>query len=186
MVVRETVFSRGRSPRSLRTDKKRELTLETILETVMMDETIELRDGLTKTIKVAGTGSLPEEGNMCAIQFTGTLDDGTVFDSTQVRSKGRPTKFRLGLSEVILGLDIAVSTMHVGEKAIVQVPTRYAYGMDPPKYSRIPPNADLTYIVTLEAAVDDTGRQIRRQVALTLLFGLAMGALLLFLHKAGF
>ena len=85
-------------------------------------DTIELRTspspgqhGLTKTLLRKGNGVQPTDGNLVSMHYHGTLDDGTVFDSTQ--SHGRPFKFHLGRDEVIKGWDIGVATMTIGEKA---------------------------------------------------------------------
>ena len=57
--------------------------------------------GLLKKIIKEGTGDLPPEGCEVRAHYTGTLDDGTVFDSSVKR--GKEFKFTLGTRNVILG-----------------------------------------------------------------------------------
>ena len=75
-----------------------------------------------------------------AVHYTGTLEDGTKFDSSVDR--GEPFEFTLGHSQVIKGWDVAVSTMKKGEKVQIKLRHDYAYGESgsPPK---IPPGATL-------------------------------------------
>ena len=76
----------------------------------------------------------------------GTLENGSVFDSS--RTRGKPFKFRVGKGEVIQGWDEGVAKMSVGERSKLICSPDYAYG------SRghpgiIPPNAVLTFDVEL-------------------------------------
>ncbi len=64
-------------------------------------------------------------GDTVQVHYTGTLTDGTVFDS----SKGRePLEFTLGSGQVIKGFDEGISGMEVGETKTVQIPVEEAYG----------------------------------------------------------
>ncbi|MGR3794334.1 FKBP-type peptidyl-prolyl cis-trans isomerase [Vannielia sp. SX4] len=64
-------------------------------------------------------------GDTLHIHYTGTLDDGTVFDSSQGRD---PLQFELGSGQIIPGLDAGVTGMEVGEKRSVQIEPAQAYG----------------------------------------------------------
>lgn len=80
------------------------------------------------------------------VHYTGTLDNGTVFDSS--RTRGKPFKFAVGKGEVIKGWDEGVAKMSVGSRAKLVCSPDYAYG------SRghpgiIPPNSTLTFDVEL-------------------------------------
>ncbi|HEU5209678.1 MAG TPA: peptidylprolyl isomerase [Longimicrobiales bacterium] len=66
-----------------------------------------------------------QSGDTVRVHYTGTLDDGTVFDS----SKGRdPIEFTVGGGQVIAGFDAAVSGMAEGESKKVTIPAAQAYG----------------------------------------------------------
>jgi peptidylprolyl isomerase len=64
-------------------------------------------------------------GDQVSLHYTGTLNDGTVFDS----SKGsEPLQFTLGANEVIPGFDEAVMGMAPGDTKVVHIPVDQAYG----------------------------------------------------------
>ncbi len=66
-----------------------------------------------------------QSGNTVRVHYTGTLDDGTVFDS----SKGRdPIEFTVGGGQVIAGFDSAVTGMSEGESKKITIPAAQAYG----------------------------------------------------------
>ena len=64
-------------------------------------------------------------GDKVAIHYTGTLADGSVFDSSEGRE---PLAFEVGSGQVIQGLDQALPGMEVDEKKLVQIPAELAYG----------------------------------------------------------
>ena len=64
-------------------------------------------------------------GDTVSVHYTGTLPDGTLFDSSTGRD---PLQFRLGTGMVIKGFDDGVSGMAVGDKKTVQIPVDEAYG----------------------------------------------------------
>ena len=106
---------------------------------------------------------------MCCIRYTGKLDDGTVFDSTKGK---KPLKFRLGMIEVIKGMEVAVATMAVGERAIVHIPPNYGYGDR--GQGIIIPNSELTFEIELVEAYDDTFSKLKWQVLGFVIFTLFM------------
>ncbi len=69
--------------------------------------------------------STVKNGDTVQIHYTGTLADGTVFDSSQGRD---PLEFEVGSGMVIPGLDVAIPGMTVGDKKIVEIPCDQAYG----------------------------------------------------------
>jgi FK506-binding protein 4/5 len=79
------------------------------------------------------------------VHYTGTLTDGTKFDSSVDR--GDPFSFTLGASQVIKGWDTAVATMKKGEKVLLTLRQDYAYGErgSPPN---IPGGATLVRVLT--------------------------------------
>lgn len=64
-------------------------------------------------------------GDTVKIHYTGTLDDGSEFDSSAGRE---PLEFTLGSGQVIPGFDDAVLGMSVGESKSVSIPSTEAYG----------------------------------------------------------
>lgn len=66
-----------------------------------------------------------KSGDTVRIHYTGTLDDGTQFDSSAGRE---PLEFSLGGGQVIPGFDSAVDGMNVGDNKTVTIPPEQAYG----------------------------------------------------------
>ena len=66
-----------------------------------------------------------KSGDTVRIHYTGTLTDGTTFDSSRGRD---PLEFRLGEAQVIPGLEKAIEGMAVGDTKLVQIPQDQAYG----------------------------------------------------------
>jgi peptidylprolyl isomerase len=69
--------------------------------------------------------SQAKNGDNVKINYKGTLDDGTVFDSSEGRE---PLSFTLGSGQVIPGFEEAVEGMSVGESKSVNIPADKAYG----------------------------------------------------------
>lgn len=69
--------------------------------------------------------SQAKSGNTVKIHYTGTLDDGTEFDSSAGRE---PLEFAIGSGQVIPGFDSAVDGMTVGASKTVTIPAGEAYG----------------------------------------------------------
>jgi peptidylprolyl isomerase len=84
-----------------------------------------------------------KQGDTVKIHYTGKLEDGTVFDSSEGRD---PLTFTIGSGQVIIGFDEAVSGMKLDEKKNVTIPADKAYGarneemvIEVPK-SQVPPD----------------------------------------------
>lgn len=78
--------------------------------------------------------------------YTGTLENGTVFDSSRKREE--PFKFTLGVGEVIKGWDLGFASMKKGERALLVCKPDYGYGASG-QGSSIPPNSTLIFDVEL-------------------------------------
>ena len=66
-----------------------------------------------------------EKGNKVKIHYTGTLEDGTVFDSSEGRD---PLEFEVGSKQVIPGFDEALVGMEKDEEKEITLPPERAYG----------------------------------------------------------
>lgn len=73
-----------------------------------------------------GKGKTPQTGEKVKVHYTGTLLDGTQFDSSV--DKGTPFEFPLGQGRVIPGWDQGIAMMKKGEKGILIVPSSLGYG----------------------------------------------------------
>jgi FKBP-type peptidyl-prolyl cis-trans isomerase len=107
---------------------------------------ITTQSGLQYQDLVAGAGAEAVAGKSVTVHYTGTLQDGSQFDSSVDRNQ--PYSFTLGAGQVIPGWDEGVAGMKVGGKRKLVIPPNLAYGAQgyPPV---IPANATLTFDVEL-------------------------------------
>jgi len=107
---------------------------------------ITTQSGLQYQDLVVGAGAEAVPGKSVTVHYTGTLQDGSKFDSSVDRNQ--PFTFNLGAGQVIPGWDEGVAGMKVGGKRKLVIPPDLAYGAQgyPPV---IPANATLTFDVEL-------------------------------------
>jgi len=99
---------------------------------------------ITKEV-VIGNGTEAVAGLVVTTHYVGTLDDGTVFDSSVAR--GAPFSFTLGTGQVIRGWDLGILGMKVGGVRELTIPARLAYGNR--AIGVIPADATLHFTVQL-------------------------------------
>ena len=112
-----------------------------------IEKTMILENGLQINILKEGTGNETKNGNLVSVHYTGTLEDGTKFDSSLDR--GIPFSFTLGAGQVIRGWDLGVLGMKVGEKRKLIIPSDLGYGDTGIPGGPIPPKATLIFEVEL-------------------------------------
>lgn len=103
-------------------------------------------EGLVITEVALGNGAVAKAGDTIAVHYSGTLLDGTKFDSSYDR--GQPLVFQLGVGQVIKGWDQGVEGMRVGGKRKLVIPAPLAYGATGAG-NVIPPYATLAFDVEL-------------------------------------
>jgi FKBP-type peptidyl-prolyl cis-trans isomerase len=106
--------------------------------------------GMKVEILKQGTGDGAKVGDNIAVNYTGTLLDGTKFDSSVDPSFGHvaPFPYTLGQNRVIKGWELGLLGMKVGEKRKLTIPPELAYG---PQGANgvIPPNATLVFEIDM-------------------------------------
>lgn len=115
-----------------------------IAENAKKDGVIVTDSGLQYEIITEGNGAKPSETDRVRVHYTGTLSDGTVFDSSVAR--GQPAEFPV--NGVIRGWVEALQMMPIGSKWKLTIPHELAYGEHGAGAS-IPPFATLVFEVEL-------------------------------------
>ena len=92
-----------------------------------------------------GDGKTCVKGALISTQYTGWLEDGTVFDSSY--NRGEPFSCVIGSRRVIAGWDQGLMGMKVGGKRKLLVPAHLGYGER--QIGKIPPNSNLIFEIEL-------------------------------------
>lgn len=119
---------------------------------------VEQEGGLIVEDFVLGTGREAKAGDQVIVHYTGTLADGTKFDSSVERNKALP--FALGTGRVIKGWDQGIAGMKAGGLRRLTIPPALAYGER--DKGKIPANSTLTFTVELMAVRDAPPQPKRR------------------------
>ena len=101
--------------------------------------------GIYYVIRTEGTGSKPAARTKITVHYTGTLMDGTEFDSSRTRNE--PFQFNVGSGQVIPGWDVSLMDMKKGERRVIILPPDMAYGSR--GIGPIPPDSWLVFDVEL-------------------------------------
>jgi len=109
------------------------------------DSVVTLPSGLQYIILKDGSGNKPTMNDQVKVHYTGTLIDGTIFDSSIQRDE--PAEFVVG--QVIPGWQEALQLMSVGSRWRVFIPAELAYGEQSPRGSSIKPYSTLIFDVEL-------------------------------------
>lgn len=96
-------------------------------------------------------------GDTVRIHYTGTLSDGSTFDTSDGRD---PLEFTVGSGQIIPGLDKAIPGMTVGEKKVVEVAASDAYGEHDPNGIQSVPRTQVPDHIPL-----DPGTQLQVQTS---------------------
>jgi peptidylprolyl isomerase len=92
----------------------------------------------------------PESGDTVRVHYTGTLDDGTQFDSSRGKE---PLEFAIGQGQLIAGFEKAVAKLRVGESCTVTLPPDEGYGEKNPDMVHEVPRKLMPEGVELEAGM---------------------------------
>lgn len=112
---------------------------------VAAENFITMNDGLKIEDLKVGTGSAVVAGNTVTVNYLGTLQDGTKFDSSYDRNA--PFTTQIGVGQVIKGWDEGIVGMKTGGKRKLIIPPSLGYGDQ--ATGSIPPNSTLTFEVEL-------------------------------------
>lgn len=113
-----------------------------------------------------------KSGDTVAIHYTGTLLDGTTFDSSDGRD---PLEFVVGSGQIIPGLDVALPGMEVGDKKTVKIACEQAYG---------PVNPEMQQAVPREGIPDDIPLDVGTQLQMQTSEGQAMPVMVVAVDEA--
>lgn len=129
-------------------EKQFEVDVE-IIEAYLAENNIEAQStdsGLRYVIDSEGSGTNPAPGDSVSVHYTGTLLDGTKFDSSVDRDE--PFDFVIGRGQVIRGWDEGIALLKPGSKGTLYIPSALAYG-NRAAGSDIKPNSVLKFDVEL-------------------------------------
>ena len=138
----ESIDEESIDEESVEENNREETIINNEEEIVMEDQT----QGLVIEDVVEGTGDAIQNGQVAVMHYTGTLEDGTKFDSSLDRNE--PFQFTLGVGQVIAGWEKGILGMKVGGKRKLVISPEMGYGAAGAG-GVIPPNATLLFDVEL-------------------------------------
>lgn len=146
----QTYFMEASARDAKKTERRRQKS--SWLKTKTKKDVITTESGLQYQVVTEGKGAKPTADDKVKVHYTGTLLDGTKFDSTMDRG-GEPAEFPVG--GVIKGWTEVLQLMPVGSKYIVWVPSELAYG-ERGAGQDIKPNSTLKFEIELLDIVKDS------------------------------
>jgi hypothetical protein len=117
-----------------------------LAESSPLGQTMTRRSGLKYETLKEGTGPMARPDDLVTVHYTGTLEDGKVFDSS--RQDDRPMTFKIGDRRLLQGWNEGIAGMKAGERRKLILPPNVAYGALG-QLPKIPPNATLFFDVEL-------------------------------------
>jgi FKBP-type peptidyl-prolyl cis-trans isomerase 2 len=112
--------------------------------------------------------TIVKKGSKVKVEYVGTLEDGTIFDSTE--KLGAPLEFEAGAGQLIKGFDDAVLGMQLGEEKEIKLAPKDAYGEHNPELVReipkkfFPENQEIQPGMVFMMGLQD-GRQVPVRIA---------------------
>lgn len=104
----------------------------------------------------AGSGPAIQAEDGVIIEYTGKLENGTVFDTTE--GKGPAP---LLVSQVIPGFAEGLARMQQGGRYKLHIPSELAYGANPPAGGPVPPNADLDFDIHVVQVIPNAASMVQ-------------------------
>ena len=110
------------------------------------NKVIIMKNGLIIEDKLIGEGNVAEEYSIITVHYSGRLQSGKYFDSTNEIGR-EPFRFTLGAGQVIKGWDQGLIGMKVGGKRKLTIPPSLGY--EDRDMGVIPPNSTLIFVIEL-------------------------------------
>jgi peptidylprolyl isomerase len=127
--------------------------------------------GLKYKVTELGKGPKVALGDQVSVHYVGTLENGKKFDSS--RDRNQPFSFKVGSGQVIKGWDEGLQLLHVGDKAILTIPSALGYGSR--DMGSIPSNSTLIFeieVMDTKTPVTATPYDVKGKDTLTTASGL--------------
>lgn len=109
-------------------------------KTVKKEKASEAKKEVKKEVKKDVSSEGVKKGDKVKVHYTGTLDSGEVFDSSEAH--GMPLEFEAGAGQMIKGFDLAVIGMKLNEEKQIRIEAKDAYGDPKPEMvQKVPKDA---------------------------------------------
>mmetsp|Transcript_40534 Transcript_40534/g.116520 ORF Transcript_40534/g.116520 Transcript_40534/m.116520 type:complete len:189 (+) Transcript_40534:119-685(+) len=105
------------------------VALQTASPAIAAPTIYKTNSGIKYAVTKDANKGYPQQGDICAIEYTGYLTNGAIFDSTHSEGKQNALLFKLGNEgAVIPGINEMVAEMKVGQKVQAIIPPELAFG----------------------------------------------------------